>query len=213
MSVRIRSQWFRTERPKAVAEIAGAVAFIVWRVSQQVLRNMRQADFELEPGPKYFEFLSEWLIFLVHSADRAAHPRLGESRLEFTTVLSNRVGEILADNRSDLLGDDTRDDVKDRFIDLLNLRLSDYSDFERIDYGCLRYLAGQLAHVGGPRDTVWVHDQVMEIEAPQAVELIERGFKGLMGDTPRSRQRPAGMGGSESCGYWSGVNLDPSMST
>jgi len=195
MSVRIKSQWFRTERPKAVAEIAGAVAFIVWRVAQQVLRNMRQADFEIEPGPRYFDFLSEWLIFLVHSADRMAYQRLGESRTEFTTVLAHRVGEILADNRADLLADGGRADMKDSFIDLLNLRLADYADFERIDYGCLRYLAGQLARVGGPRDTIWVHDQVMEIEAPQAVELVERGFKGLMDDTPRSARQSARMSG------------------
>jgi hypothetical protein len=193
--MRIKSQWFRSERPKAVSEIAGAVAFIVWRVAQQVLRNMRQADFEIEIGPKYFDFLSEWLIFLVHSADRLAYGRLGASRAEFTTTLGNRVGEILSENRSELLGDAGSEQIKDWFIDLLNLRLSDYSDFERIDYGCMRYLAGQLTHVVGPGDTLWVHAQVMEIEAPQAIELIGRGFKGLMGDAPRRIDRGAGMGG------------------
>ncbi len=193
--MRIKSQWFRSERPRAVSEIAGATAFIVWRVAQQALRNMRQADFEIETGPKYFDFLSEWLIFLVHSADRAAFARLGEARTEFTTALGNRVGDILAENRSELLGDESRERIKDWFIDLLNLRLADYADFERIDYGCLRYLAAQLAQVVGPRDTVWVHDQVMEIEAPQAVERVANGFKGLMGDAPRRAERAAGMSG------------------
>ena len=186
-AMRIKSHWFKSERPKAVAEIAGAVAFIVWRVAQQVLRNMRRADFEINAGPQYFDFLAEWLIFLVQGADRVAFERLGEARVEFTTVLANRVGEMLADNRSDLLADADVAEIKERFIDLLNLRLSDYADFERIDYGCLRFLAGQLAHVVGPRDTVWVHDQVMEIEAPQAVELVERGIDGLLDDAPRQR--------------------------
>lgn len=195
MSLRIKSQWFRPGRPKPVAEIAGAVAFIVWRVAQQVLRNMRQADFEIDIGPKYFDFLSEWLIFLVHSGDRLAHRRLGASRAEFTTALAHRVGEILGDNRNELLGDAQPGQIKDWFIDLLNLRLADYSDFEQVDYGCMRYLAGQLTHVVGPGDTVWVHAQVMEIEAPQAVELIERGFNGLMGDAPRRAERAARMGG------------------
>lgn len=193
--MRIKSHWFRSERPKAVPEIAGAVAFIVWRIGQQVLRNLRQADFEIEAGPKYFDFLSEWIIFLVHVADRAAAERMGASRIEFTTVLANRVGEILADNRADLLGDGSQAGIKDRFIDLLNLRLADYSDFDRIDYDCLRYLAGQLAHVVGPRDTVWIHDQVMEIEGPQAAELVGRGFKGLIGEAPRRAERPARMNG------------------
>jgi len=193
--MRIKNHWFKSERPKTVPEIAGAVAFTVWRVAQQVLRNMRRADFDIETGPQYFDFLTEWLIFLVQSADRIAFERLGEDRVEFTTVLANRVGEFLADNRSDLLGDASAVDLKGRFIDLLNLRLSDYADFDLIDYGCLRYFAGQLAHVVGPRDTVWVHDQVMEIEAPQAVELVERGISGLLDDAPRpasQRERVSG---------------------
>jgi len=187
--MRIQNHWFKSERPKAVGEIAGAVAFIVWRVAQQVLRNMRRADFEINVGPQYFDFLSEWLIFLVQAADRTAFERLGAARVEFTTVLANRVGEILADNRSDLLGDAEAAQIKEQFIDLLNLRLTDYADFDRIDYGCLRFLAGQLARVVGPRDTVWVHDQVMEIEAPQAIELVERGMTGLLDETPRKRAR------------------------
>jgi len=188
-AMRIRNHWFRSERPKAVPEIAGAVAFMVWRVAHQVLRNMRRADFEIDAGAKYFDFLSEWLIFLVQGADRIAFARLGEARVEFTTVLANRVGEILADNRSDLLGDAGAAEIKERFIDLLNLRLTDYADFERVDYGCLRFLAGQLAHVVGPRDTVWVHDQVMEIEAPQAIELVEGGVTGLLDDAPLPASR------------------------
>lgn len=187
--MRIKNHWFSNERPRAVADIAGAVAFIVWRVAQQVLRNMRRADFEIDAGPRYFDFLAEWLIFLIQGADRTAFERLGEARLDFTTVLANRVGEILAENRSDLLGDASTAQIKERFIDLLNLRLSDYADFERIDYGCLRFLAGLLAQVVGPRDTVWVHDQVMEIEAPQAIELVERGIGGLLDETPRRGPR------------------------
>ena len=184
--MRIKNHWFRSERPKTPNEIAGAVAFIVWRVAQQVLRNMRRADFEINAGPQYFDFLAEWLIFLVHCADRTALEHLGQARDAFTTVLANRVGEILADNRNDLLADGDRTQVKERFIDLLNLRLTDYADFERVDYGCLRFLAGLLAQVVGPRDTVWVHDQVMEIEAPQAIELVQRGVKGLLDNAPRT---------------------------
>jgi hypothetical protein len=193
--MRIKNHWFRSERPKSVPEIAAAVAFIAWRVAQQVLRNMRRADFDIQAGPKYFDFLSEWLIFLVQSADRTVSERLPGDRVEFTTVLANRVGEILADNRNDLLGDAGAAELKDRFIDLLNLRMADYADFDRIDYGCLRYLAGQLAHVVGPRDTVWVHDQVMEIEAPQAVALLARGIDGLLDDSPRRASRSARMSG------------------
>lgn len=202
--MRIKNQWFKSERPKSTREVAGAVAFITWRVAQNVLKNMRRADFEIEPGAQYFDFLAEWLIFLIQIADRIGFERMGgERRVEFTSALANRVGEILADNRHDLLcGDDYNEDCaayKGRFIDLLNLRSADYADFDfgdsSIEYGFLRYLADRLTHVVGERDTVWVHDQVMEIEAPDAVALIRRGMRGLLDEEPRSAARRMSVSG------------------
>jgi hypothetical protein len=196
--MRVRSHWFKSERPKSPREVAGALAFIAWRVAQQVLKNMRRADFEIDAGPKYFEFLAEWLIFLVHVADRMAFERLGpDVRIDFTTALANRAGEIYGDNRDELLplgGDEPPGTTKSRFIDLLNLRLADYADFEfrdGVDYACLRYLAERLVFAVGPRDAVWVHEQVMEIEAPQAVETICKSLRDLLDDQPRTTSRRA----------------------
>lgn len=198
--MRIKSQWFSSERARSPAEIAGASAFIAWRLAQHVLRNMRRADFEIRPGAQYFDFLAEWLIFLIQIADRIAYERLGAKRREaFVTALANRVGEILADNRDELLGapdgGSEADTHKRRFIDLLNLRSADYADFEftarGIDYGFLRYLADRLSHVVDARDAPWVRDQVMEIEAPDAVALIRKGMAGLLDDAPRPAARHA----------------------
>jgi hypothetical protein len=197
--MRIKNHWFQSERPKSTREVAGAAAFVAWRIAQRVLANMRAADFQIEPGARYFDFLSEWLIFLVQIADAMALDHLGpEQRIEFTSALANRVGEILADNRNDLLGAaDGGDDsplYKGRFIDLLNLRSADYADFEcgdgRLDYGVLRYLADLVRQVVGEHDAVWVHDQVMEIEAPEAAALLRKGLRGLFEAEPRPR-RPA----------------------
>ena len=206
--MRIKSQWFRSERARSTVEIAGASAFIAWRLAQHVLRNMRRADFEIEPGAQYFDFLAEWLVFLVLVADRIAYDGLGpEQRAAFIGAMANRVGEILADNRDELLGapddgDDEgaeRETHKSRFIDLLNLRADDYADFDfserSIDYGFLRYLADRLGHVVGERDALWVRDQVMEIEAPDAVALIRKGMRGLFDDTPRPAARRLSMSG------------------
>ncbi len=192
--MRVKSQWFKNERAKTTREIGGAAAFIAWRVAQNSLRNMRKADFEIEPGEQYFDFLAEWLIFIVQIADRIAYEKLSpEAREEFTAVMANRVGDILADNRNELLGpadaDEQTESYKGRFIDLLNLRSFDYADFDysesRVDYGFLRYLAERLSQVVGERDAIWVRDQVMEIEAPDVVESIRKGMRGLLGEAPR----------------------------
>jgi len=193
--MRVRSRWFKSEQPKSIAEIAGAMAFILWRVAHQALRNMRAADFEIDAGPKYFEFLSEWLVFLTQVADRIAFERLPDQRVEFTTVVANRLAETFADNRRELLEASADSDQKSAFIDLFNLRLEDYADFDRDDYGRLRYLAQKLAHVVGPHDALWVHEQVMEIEAPQAVEIVHGSLRSLLGDAPPPSRRQSTMSG------------------
>ena len=79
---------------------------------------MRAANYELAAGPQYFAFLSEFLTFLTLGADRIAHARGDEAwRVAFTTAMANRVGEILAENESSLLGAATPADIKRRFID------------------------------------------------------------------------------------------------
>lgn len=202
--MRVKSQWFRSERPKSPREIAGAAAFISWRIAQNALKNMRRADFEIDPGEQYFGFLAEWLVFLVQVADRIVFEKLDATqRVEFTSALANRVAEILADNRNDLLGapDGGEDAIayKGRFIDILNLRSADYADFDFSDsgigYGFLRYLADHLSYAVGERDSVWVHDQVMEIEAPEAVALLRKGMRGLLDEEPRNGARRSALGG------------------
>lgn len=202
--MRIKSHWFREEHPKSTREIAGAAAFISWRIAQNVLKNMRRADFEIEPGEQYFAFLAEWLVFLIQVADRIAYEHLGpQLRVDFTTSMANRLGEIIADNRNDLLGGPVDgDDIgrfKSQFIDLLNLRSADYADFDfddaSVEYGFLRYLADRLTYVLRERDKVWVHDQVMELEAPEAIALVRKGMRGLLGEEPKPARR-AGAGAS-----------------
>ncbi len=74
--MRVKSQWFRGDRSKSPQEIAGAAAFIVWRIGQNALNTMRRASFEIAVGAQYFAFLSEFLIFLVQLADRIAYRHL-----------------------------------------------------------------------------------------------------------------------------------------
>lgn len=210
MALRIKNLWFREDRPHSVREVAGAAAFIVWRVGMNVLQNMRRADFDILPGTQYFDFLAEWLVFLIQVADRVVYTRLAEDeRHEFTTVLANRVAEIHADNRNDLLGLPPGEAApaagagphpeRDRFIDLLNLRSQDYADFDidpsRLTHPVTRFLAERLTHVLGERDRMWVHDQVMEIEAPEAAALVLKSLNGLMGHEPRRPRRAAGVSG------------------
>jgi hypothetical protein len=192
-SMRVKSQWFRSETPKTATEIAGAAAFIIFRIAQNSLKNMRKAAFELPPGATYFAFLAEFLAFLTLIADRIAHGRGDEPwRIEFTTALANRVGAFLADNEASLLGVDSVPTIKRRFVALVNERSADYSDCrwtdDGPDYAFLRCLGHRVAEVMARHEQTWAVTQVIDSEAPEATETLQRAMAGLLDDTPRPRR-------------------------
>ena len=193
--MRIKSHWFRSEKPKSAQEIAGAAAFIAWRIAQNSLKTMRAARFDLPPGRRYFAFVAEFLVFLTLGADRLAHRRGDEAwRVSFTTAMANRVGEILAENESDLLGADAAADVKRRFIDLVNECAKACAGFDwnddGPDYAFLRFLGQRIAEVMTEQDRTWAISQVIEVEAPEAAATLQRGMASLLDPSPR-RDRSA----------------------
>lgn len=198
--MRIKSQWFREDAQKGAADVASAAAFIVWRVAQNALKNMRNAGYGLPPGAPYFAFLSEFLAFLVAAADRIAYQRRdAEWRVEFTTATANRVGETLAGNEADLLGADPGES-KRRFIALVNERAADYADYgwsdAGPDYGFIRgfghFISDTLPEAD---DRSWAISQVIEVEAPEGIEMLQKAMAGLLGEAPRRPRRAAGAQG------------------
>ena len=197
--MRIKSQWFKEGRKHTPQELAGAVSFVAWKIADDALKKTRKADYNIAVGPQYFAFFNEFLIFMVMVADRIAYRRLAaEERAEFTGMLANRVAETQAENQSRLLGG-SPGNYKQAFIDQLNQRASGYAEF---DYGedgpsfrFTRYLAFCLSEIMDDKDSGWIIDQVMAIQAPEAVEMIEKTVRNLLEETPRPVRRRASEGG------------------
>ena len=201
MAMRLKSQWFKTDTPKSPQQAAGAMAFIVWRVAHNTLTQMRSAQFDIDIGPLYFAFMREWLVFLVQVTDRMAHARLaGDERVAFTTALVQRVADHLADNENNLLGPPPagQDSYQGRFIDLCNELATHYADFghgaQGPDFAFMRYLGSRIEALMPPKDRAWVLDQVMAVEAPEAVEMLQRSLDGVLSTEPRKPRR-AGLSG------------------
>lgn len=197
--MRIKSHWFKNEREKTPQEIAGAAAFVIWRIGDNALKNTRKADFEIATGTQYFSFLTEFLIFLIQVADRIAYRQLSaETRFVFTSALANHVAETLAENQSRLMGNSISEH-KQCFIDKLNQRAGEYAEF---DYGSdgpgfafTRYLAYCMREVMDEKDVTWAIDQMMSIEAPEAVTMVEKTMRDLLDTTPaqpRTRKTTGG---------------------
>jgi hypothetical protein len=187
--MRIKSNWFKSEREKTPHELAGAMAFTVWRIADNALKNTRKANFEIAIGAQYFTFLTEFLVFLIQVADRIAYRRLpAEIRFTFTSTLANRVAETLAENQSRLMGGSIADH-KQHFIDNLNQRAGEYAEFnydiDGPEFAFTRYLGYCMRAVMDEKDVEWVVDQIMSIEAPEAVEMVEKTMKNLFEDEPK----------------------------
>jgi hypothetical protein len=196
MAIRLKSQWFKTDTPKTPQQAAGAMAFIIWRVAHNTLTQMRSAQFDIDIGPMYFDFMREWLVFLVQVTDRMAHARMAsDERVAFTTVLVQRVADHLAENENNLLGAPMsgQDSYQGRFIDLFNELSGHYADFGHDasgpDFAFKRYLGSRIEALMPPKDRVWAVDQVMSVEAPEAVEMLQRSLDGVLSTEARPPRR------------------------
>ncbi len=201
MAIRIKNQWFNSDRPKTAQETASAMAFIVWRVTQNMVKQMREARFDIDVGPQYFAFMREVLVFLIQAVDRMAFDRMpAEERAAFTTALVLRVAEILEESELEWLGEPTagQDRWRDRFIDLCNEQADAYADFghgpDGPDFAFVRYLGSRVEGVMPEKDRHWIKDQLMAIEVPEALEMVRRGMDGVLSTEPRPRRR-AGLSG------------------
>ncbi|WP_119353139.1 hypothetical protein [Azohydromonas sediminis] len=198
MAMRLKTHWFKPEQPRSAEQRASAIAFIVWRVARQMLDRMRKAGFDIDVGPPYFAFLREVLVFLIQCADRIAYARqAGDERAAFTTALVLRTADFLEENEGDLLGPvpPGTASYRERFIDLFNEVAPHYAEFgygdDGPDFGFRRYLGSRIEPLLPPKDRPWVLDQVMDIEAPEAVALVERGMAGVYSTEKRARRASA----------------------
>ncbi len=193
---RLKAHWFKPEQARNPAQTGSAIAFIAWRVASHAIKRLREAGFDIDAGPAYFGVLRELLVFLLAGADRIAYARLGgEGRTPFTRTLVLRAAEILDENESDLLGA-LQDGASyaERFVEQFNLLSGHYAEFgwsegEGPDFAFVRYLGHRLEPLLPEKDRRWVLDQVMAVEVPEAVGMLQRSMDGVFSSEPRRARR------------------------
>lgn len=196
MALRIKNQWFQSGAPKTAEQTASAMAFIVWRVTQNMVKQMREAKFDIDVGPQYFAFMREVLAFLVLVVDRMVYERMPpEQRADFLGALVRREGEILEESQLEWLGAPPagQESWRNQFIDLCNELGEAYADFgagpDGPDFGFVRYFGSRVEQVMPPKDRRWVIDQMMAYEVPEALEMVKRGLDGVLSTEPRPKRR------------------------
>jgi hypothetical protein len=200
VAVRIRST-FHTEGQRSPTTLASVVAALAFKLAVESIKSMRKADYDIDVGRPYFDYFCEFLIFMALAADRIAYMRLdAEQRVEFTSALAKRLSEIIEDNNHMLLGEAEADACRRHFIELFNRRSGEYAEFDYgpdgPDFGFKRLFAACLREGLPEKDRLWVVDQAMDIEVPEALKALDKTLAGLFGfGAPSSRRRQPGEAG------------------
>jgi len=180
--LRIRSKWNAKGKERSLEDIAGALAFIEWRIAGQALLNLENEGFQTDTQSQRLDVLQELCAFLIHVTDRLTHDSMNdEERQRFIVALALKTADHYHDNRID--SDTTNLDFRRVFIDTLNLRMADYAEFRFSDgepgYGFKRYLGDRVTQTMGERDRKWISAQVMDIEIPDMLKTLKKGLKDL----------------------------------
>jgi hypothetical protein len=180
---RIKSSW-RDDRERSAEEVAGALAYITWKVALESARDLHGEGYEYDSDQQRVTVIAEFLAFLVQAADRLAYERLEDlDREALINALGRRVAEHVQDNLTDLFGPG---DYRSPFIDALNERLADYAELTFRDgqpgYDFLRYFGSRVLRIMGETQTNrWVIDQIMDRSGPEAVRHLARSLDNLLG--------------------------------
>jgi len=182
--VRIRSRWNNKKKERSLEEVAGALAFIEWRIAGNALLDLENEGFQTDTQSQRLDVLQEFCAFLIHVTDRLVHDIMNEEeRQRFIVALALKTADTYHDNRLDSDAGDK--DFRQLFIETLNARMADYAEFVFEDrkpgYAFKRYLGEAVTGRMGDRDRKWISDQVMEIEVPDMLKTLEKGLKDLFG--------------------------------
>jgi len=204
MAVRIKTRWHRSRRSrknieaggreKTMDELAGVVAFNIWKVAQNLFSNMEKEGFRFSKDEQAIGVIVETVAFLLQVADRMVYEYFSDDeRREFVIGAAKHLGQTLQTNQMDLHGEG---DYLNPFIDTLNQRFAEYAEcsFDQKDgpgYAFKRVLGDKIAQVMAASDAKWVVEHVMEIEVPEAIKTTMRLVTDVMGlrqRKPRSEQ-------------------------
>lgn len=191
--VRVRTIWFKKDGERTAEEIASAVATTTWRVADKAVDNLGRENYDIITPARGFKLIAEFVAFLAHYCDRMAYATLApERRVAVLQAVSTRLGELMEENILSVAGPDGNRNFKAEFIDFLNRRFEDYSEFEfpneeKASFPALRFLSLKIREEMGDNDKTWIMDQIMDIEMPEMMGTVRKSFTGLLSDAPVKR--------------------------
>jgi len=187
MALRVKTTWFKKEgEQRDPAEVATVIASTLWRLCDRAIDNLSKADFDIITPQRGFRIIGELACFLLHYVDRLAFDRMDdEQRQDVVSAVGVRLAELMEENILDFSeGEkDPEYDYQAGFIELVNRRMVDYSEFDfpegKASFPALRFLSLQIREVMEQSDQTWIQDQIMDIEMPEMMGTVKKSMDGF----------------------------------
>ena len=171
----VKTRW-RKKGPRTLADRAGVIGANIWKISQEIFRHMESDGFRFGSDKMVIAVIAECIAFLVQIVDRKVYGRrTDEERAALINGIAAHLAATMENNQLDLFG---AGDYRGPFIALLNERFGDYATFDYTDgdpgHPCLRFFAAKIADAMAGGDNRWVLEQVIDVEAPEMVRLMDK---------------------------------------
>jgi hypothetical protein len=184
VALRIKSRWHDDAAERSLDEIAGAIAFIAWRVAKDKAINLHGQDFVYDDDSQRMGVIVEYLIFQLQLVDRLALQRLGledAERRALVIATAKAMAKHVQDNSVDLFGPG---DYVGPFIERLNSRGAEYAEYAYNDdgpsYPFMRHLGYEIQQLmGESQENRWVIDQVMDKDGHEVDRQLRRAIDDL----------------------------------
>lgn len=182
MAIRMRTKW-HTRGPKSIEDRAGVIGFNIWKIANEAWKRMEKEGFRVGGDEQVVGLVMEMVALLVQIADRTVYGQLSEDeRSRFMNALGVHLAKTVENNMFDMFGPG---EYRQTLIEKLNARGADYAEFDfpggAPSYAALRYLGDKMAAAMAGTDNKWVIEQVIEIEAPEAVKTVRRLLHEVLG--------------------------------
>ena len=184
MALRIKSHWHDDGTERSLDEIAGALAFISWRIAKDKAINLHGQDFVYESDRQRFAVITEYLIFQLQIIDRLAVIELqlaDADRRRLIVALARHLAGHLHDNSVDIFGPG---DYVGPFIEKMDRRAAEYAELNYTadgpSYPFMRHLGFEIQQLmGESQENRWVIDQVMDRDGIDIDREIRRAVSNL----------------------------------
>lgn len=183
MRLRIRNS-FKNRESASLEEKANILAYNIWQISLAGAKNLHEEDYVYQDDVQRVKVIREYLVFLVHIADRMVYDQLSEEeRNRFVNELAQYTANQIQRNTEEIAGPGP---YRENYLQTINDRFAEYArgSFKegKPGYSLLRMFGENVRQIMGDDQTnKWTIDQIMDVDGPMLIEKMAGSLDSIIG--------------------------------